>query len=141
MKPVNEKAQEIKKIFSVCRGSEERYLKIIELGKALKPMLEDEKTPETIVPGCQSIVYLKAWMEDGRIFFRASSEALISAGLAALLILIYDGEEPAFVIKNPPTFLGEMGIVGSLSPSRSNGLASMYLRMQQEAAKCLCGVK
>lgn len=136
---VNEKAQEIKNLFHSCQTPEERYLKIIELGKGLKAMPAEEKIPERIVPGCQSIVYLSAKLENGKIYFNAASEALISAGLAALLLYMYSGQEPTFVIKNPPTFLSDLGIIASLSPARSNGLASMYLRMQQEALKQLTG--
>lgn len=94
-----------------------------------------KKTSERIVSGCQSIVYLSTKMDQGKIYFNAFSEALISAGLAALLIQTYNGEDPAVLIKCPPTFLQELDITSSLSPARSNGLANIYLRMQQEALK------
>lgn len=127
--------QRIKKLFSSCKTVEERYLKIIEFGKSLPPFDPNEKTSERIVSGCQSIVYLSTKMDQGKIYFNAFSEALISAGLAALLIQTYNGEDPAVLIKCPPTFLQELDITSSLSPARSNGLANIYLRMQQEALK------
>ncbi len=129
--------QKIKKLFTSCRTAEERYHKIIELGKNLPPFDPKEKTSDRIVSGCQSIVYLSTKMHQGKIFFNASSEALISAGLAALLIQTYNGEDPAILIKCPPHFLQELDILSSLSPTRSNGLANIYLRMQQEAAKLI----
>lgn len=129
--------QQIKELFHVCHTPEERYLKIIALGRSLPPMGSKEKTPDRIVSGCQGTVYLSTEIREGKIYFKASSEALISAGLAALLILCYNGEEPAILIKCPPTFLEELGIYTSLSPARSNGLSNMFLRMQQEAIKAL----
>lgn len=127
------KQQKIKEIFSPCRTSEERYYKIIELGKSLPPMNPEEKTDRYLVPGCQSLVYLRSDYVEKKIYFKAFSEALITSGLVALLILAYSGEEPNILFTQPPTFLNELGILASLSPARSNGLSNIYLRMQQEA--------
>lgn len=131
------KQEEVKKLFHSCHSAEDRYLKIIELGRDLPLLDPKERTPEKIVSGCQSIVYLKAGLKEEKIYFTVYSEALISTGLAALLLLCYNGEEPLVLIKCPPQFLNELGIFASLSPARSNGLASMFLRMQQEAVKNL----
>jgi cysteine desulfuration protein SufE len=87
------------------------------------------------VPGCQSVLYLHTHFQDGKLFFAAHSEALISAGLAALLIAIYTDSSPETILLNPPVFLQEIGLLASLSPSRSNGFASIYHRMRQEAMK------
>jgi len=130
----------VKNLFQGCLTPQERYQRIIELGRQLPPMPAEFKTEENIVKGCQSIVYLYSEMEDGKIFYYAHSEALISAGLAALLIKAYSGQPPEVILKSKPTFLEELQILGSLSPSRSNGLANMYLRMQQEALKFLITV-
>jgi cysteine desulfuration protein SufE len=86
-----------------------------------------------IVNGCQSIVYLRSFLHDGHLFFQAESEALISSGLAYLLIAVYNGELPEVILKCLPVFIDELGISASLTPGRSNGLASIYLRMKQDA--------
>jgi cysteine desulfuration protein SufE len=128
---------EIKTRFAECKTPEEKYLKIIELGKLLPPLNPQFKTSELIVPGCQSIVYLHSYLNDGLVYFEAESEALISAGLAYLLITAYNGEKPETILKCPPTFINELGISATLTPGRANGLASIYLRMKQDALKFL----
>lgn len=127
----------VKNLFQGVLSPQDRYQRIIELGRKLPPMPPEYKTDENIVKGCQSIVYLHSQMEDGKIFYYAHSEALISAGLAALLIRAYSGQPPEVILKSKPTFLEELQILGSLSPSRSNGLANMFLRMQQDSLKFL----
>jgi cysteine desulfuration protein SufE len=131
---------DLKNLFIHCRTGQDRYQKIIELGRDLPPMAPEEKIEENIVKGCQSIVYLSSEVIDGKIYFTAHSEALISSGLAAILIRAYSGQAPEVVLKIKPTFLEELQILGSLSPSRSNGLANMFLRMQQDALKFLVTV-
>src|SRR5690349_1165515 len=106
------------KILSI-EGREARYDYLIELGRQAAPYPAELKTADRIVPGCQSVLYLAARFEAGALFFTSHSEALLSAGLAALLIKIYDGAPPQTILLNPPTFLQEMGLLASLSPSRS----------------------
>lgn len=132
-----QKQEEIKKLFQACSSAEERYLRIIELGKGLPAFPQGERKEENLVAGCQSQLYLHTELKNDKIFFSCASEALISAGLAALLVRLYSGEEPTVLIQSPPHFLQELGIFASLSPGRSNGLASLFLRMQQEAIKVL----
>jgi len=132
------KQEEIKKKFLSCPTKESRYQKIIELGKTLRGVPSIFKTEEYLVTGCQSRVYLCAELCEGRMHFSAESEALISAGLAALLIKIYSDEFPEVILKCPPLFIEELGLLASLSPNRSNGFSSIYLRMKQEALKYAC---
>lgn len=131
------KQNKIKDLFNLYRSQEERYQKIIELGRQLK-LKSEFKKPENIVKGCQSIVHLHSYLENNQLFFEAESDALISAGLAAILILVYSGETPETILKCPPTYLNELGITASLSPSRANGLHSIHLRMKQEALSRIC---
>lgn len=131
------KQNQIKSLFSDCLTEEERYKKIIELGRELPSFPESQRLPENIVQGCQSTVYLSSMFNDGVIFFEAKADALISAGLAALLIRVYSGEPPEVILKCPPVYLEELGVNASLTPSRSNGLYSMHLRMKQDALKWL----
>lgn len=126
-----------KKNFESCATPEEKYQKIIELGKNLPPYPSLDKTPEHQVKGCQSIMYLRSYLKESRMHFEVHSEALISTGLAALLLSVYQGEFPEVILKCPPLFLEEIGLYTALSPSRSNGLSSLFLRMKQEALKAL----
>ena len=110
---------------------DEKYEKIIEMGRALPRLPDISRIQENLVQGCQSILYLETAFKDGKIYFNADSEALISKGLAALLIRAYSGETQEAILKCPPTFLTDIGIQNSLSPARSNGLASLFLKMKQ----------
>jgi cysteine desulfuration protein SufE len=130
------KCAELKKKFAPL-STEERYRALMEMGRSLPFFHPDLKTPDRLVHGCQSLLYLHATGSDGKLFFEAHSDALISAGLAALLIAVYSGESPETILKCPPTFISELGIAATLSPNRSNGLSQIHLRMQQEALKAL----
>lgn len=128
-----EKKERIKKIFSQCKNNEEIYIKIIEMGADLPPMPEHDLLDQFLVEGCQSKLYFKPDYTDDLFTFKAHSDALISKGLAALLFNLYNNEPPLILLKNPPSFLSELGIIASLSPTRSNGFASLFLKMQQSA--------
>lgn len=134
---LEEKTQAIFTLFSSCKTNEEKYSVIIDLGRKLPRIDPSQKIDENLVRGCQSNMYLHTTVRDGKIFFEAESDALISAGLAALLIRVYSGESAETILKSPPTFLEELAISQSLTPSRSNGLYSLHLRMKQEALKSL----
>ncbi len=133
----DQKTEAIKLKFSSLATAEERYHMLMEMGRRLPPLPQELKTPDRVVKGCQSTLYLHSFLKEGKLFFEASSEALISAGLAALLIAVYSGETPETILKCPPHFISELGIPASLSPSRSNGLAHIHLRMKQDALNFL----
>ncbi len=130
------KCEEIQKKFSPLTP-DGRYQELIEMGRRLPPFPQEFKTKDRIVHGCQSTLYLDMAFIDGKCFFQADADALISKGLAALLIAAYSGETPETILKCPPEFIRELGIGASLSPSRSNGLAQIHLKMKQEALKIL----
>lgn len=132
-----DKQAAIKALFSVCESLDEKYQKIIDLGRQQAKLNTRYKIPENIVPGCQSIMHLHSYCENGLIYFEAESEALISSGLAAILLLVYSGETPETVLKCPPEYLEELGIQASLTPSRANGMYSIHLRMKQDALKSI----
>jgi cysteine desulfuration protein SufE len=132
-----EKQRQLIILFSSCASLEAKYEQIIELGKSLPAFDESHKKAENIVQGCQSLLYLHSELQDYTIYFKISSEALISAGLGALLLAVYNGESPEAVLTCPPDFIKEIDLHASLTPGRSNGLASMYLRMKQDALKLL----
>lgn len=124
-------------LFECCQSLEEIYNKIMDIGRAAKSIECDYALPEYQVSGCQSVLYLKAEFYDGKMFFKAHSEALISMGLAQLLVLYYSGQDPEAVLKTPPDFLQELNIPNALTPSRANGLYHIHLRIKQEAVKAL----
>ncbi len=128
-----EKQQRIKALFASCDSDHDKYQKIIEIGRGLQKMDPQHKIVENIIKGCQSTVYLHSYVKDGLLYFEIESEALISSGLAALLILAYNGEPPEVILKQPPSHLEELRIAQTLTPGRSNGLYSIHLRMKQNA--------
>ena len=133
---IEQKQNEIRMLFSSLSSVEEKYQKIIELGKMQPQLDSSDKIPENIVQGCQSTLYLVTCFTDGKVHFQTQADALISSGLGVLLERVYSGEVPEVILKCLPTYLEELGIAQSLTPSRANGLASIYLRMKQEALKC-----
>jgi cysteine desulfuration protein SufE len=131
------KKEAVKELFRGCVSREATCQKIIELGKGqcgLDPCL---KTEENRVQGCQSRMYLHATYDNGRIYYTCESDALISAGLGMLLVKVYSGELPETIIKERPSYIEELHIPQTLTPSRANGLASIYIRMKQDAMKFL----
>lgn len=133
---LNKQAQ-VKELFANSKTQESKYAKIIELGRALPKMDAPYKTQENLVSGCQSQTYLRARQENNLVYFEIESDALISEGLAALLLKVYNGESAETILKCPPSFLEEIGISASLTPSRANGLYSMHLKMKQEALRLI----
>ena len=132
-----DKQKQIKKSFLSLKTQEERYKKIIEFGQKAPKMAAQNQVEENLVPGCQSLLYLKVQNHQGKLSIETSSNALISAGLAQLLVQTYDGEPPEAILHCPPHFLKELGLLESLSPSRANGLKSLYQKLQKESLKFL----
>lgn len=132
-----EKQARLKKIFEALPSREARYEKIMQIGQSSSSFPKEAQIEENLVPGCQSLLYLKVSCTDGKLHIQTFSDALISAGLAQLLVQIYDGEPPMAVTGCPPLFLKDLGILESLSPSRANGLKSLYQKLQKESLKFL----
>lgn len=132
MNSYEEKTESLVKKF-LPLSPEHRYAALIEMGRNL-PLYPDElMTPDRKVPGCQSTLYLNVECHDGRLYFQAHADALISAGLAALLIAAYNGEPAETILTTPPDFIQDIGINSSLSMNRSNGLYHIHLKMKQLA--------
>lgn len=132
-----EKQVRVKKSFADSKTPTSIYEKIIELGRHLDSFPEEWKTRENLVSGCQSQVYFFAELIEGKVRFYVGADALISAGLAALLLTVYNDEPPEAVLGCEPVFLEAVGIPAALTPGRSHGLASIHLRMKQEALRFL----
>lgn len=116
--------------FSGLTDWEDRYKKLIELGKQLPDLPDQKKLEDFKVKGCQSQVWMHARMENGRILFEADSDALLVKGLVALLLRVYSNATPAEILNTPPDFVKEIGLESKLSPSRANGLFSMIKQMK-----------
>ncbi len=81
-------------------------------------------------------MYLSSRFEDGKVFFQTEADALISQGLGVLLTKVYSDEAPEVILKCPPSYIEELQIAQSLTPSRANGLASIFVHMKQRALQC-----
>ena len=103
----------------------DRYQYIIDLGRRLPPFPDDALTADNKIPGCQSQVWFTAEMRDDRLHLEATSDAAIVSGLIALLLRIYNERRPQDILDTPPDFVAALGLEQHLSPTRSNGLASM----------------
>lgn len=132
-----EKQRQMKELFLSCPTPEEKYEKIIAMGREQKELSPSFKVKDNLVAGCQSQMYLHTYWNGDTLIFETESDALISAGLAVLLTRVYSGETPETILKCPPTYLDEIGINASLTPNRASGLYSLHLRMKQEALKML----
>ena len=135
MKTLQEKKQEVVENFSVYDEWLDKYEYLIDLGKSLPPYPEDKKTDEHLIKGCQSRVWLDAKMENGRLWFSADSDAVITRGIISLLVDVYSGCTPEEVAGDDFGFIGEIGLRENLSPTRSNGLVSMIQTLQAIARK------
>lgn len=108
----------------------DRYQLLIDLGNGQEPLPEQYKTDNNLIEGCQSRVWLQADLSDGKVIFRAESDALIVKGIVALLIKVYSGHTPDEILDNEPYFVEAIGLKEHLSPTRSNGLVAMIKQMR-----------
>lgn len=111
----------------------DKYEYIIELGKNLQEYPESLKTEDRLIKGCQSRVWLDWEEREGRLFFRADSDAIITKGIISLLISVYSGRTPQEIAGDDFGFISEIGLKENLSPTRSNGLVSMIETIKQAA--------
>ena len=112
----------------------DRYQYLIDLGRKLEPLGEDEKTDDRLLAGCQSQVWLVMEGDADRITIRANSDAAIVSGLIALITRVYSGCSARQVLETEPRFIQEIGLASHLSPTRANGLHAMLTAIQQYAA-------
>ena len=117
--------QELIEEFSYFDNWIDRYQYIIDLGRRLPDFPESEMTEANKIKGCQSQVWFVASKDDDRLRFRAISDAAIVSGLIALLLRIYSGRRPQEILESPADFVAALELEQHLSPTRSNGLASM----------------
>ena len=128
---LQQRQEEIAEEFEFFEDWMERYEHIIELGKELDPIAEADKLDEHLIRGCQSRVWLLAAKDgDGNVQFRADSDAIITKGLAALMVRALSGLPPAVIVQGDLWFIEKIGLDAHLSPTRANGLLSMVQQMK-----------
>ena len=131
---INEKINKLKSEFDSLKTWEEKYEKLIQIGKNWPGMPDSLKNEDLKVKGCQSQVWIKAELaKDKKIIFTGDSDALLVKGLVALVLTVYSEESPETILKNDASFLKEIGFESGLSPSRSNGLYSMVKQVKYYA--------
>lgn len=126
---------EIVEEFSFFDDWQDRYKYIIDLGRGLPEFPETLKSDDNKVSGCQSQVWFVAEEKDGRLYFKAVSDAAIVSGLIALLLRVYSGRRPETILQAEPEFISRIDLADHLSPTRSNGLFAMIRAVKNLAAR------
>lgn len=132
-KSIEETEAEIVEAFSWFENWEEKYEYIIELGKKLPSLEEEYKKEENIIKGCQSTVWLVAEYRNGKVFYKADSDALIVKGLVSMLISVLSGHTPDEILEARLGFIKEIGMMAHLAQTRSNGLVAMVKQIKNYA--------
>lgn len=128
---IEESQQQIIDEFSEVDDWMDRYAMIIDLGNTLPPIDEKLKTPDRLIEGCQSRVWLDAGQnDDGTLTFTADSDAIIVKGIISLLISAVNNHTPEEILDTPLHFIDDIGLSQHLSPTRSNGLLAMIKQMR-----------
>ena len=133
MMSINETQDEIIEEFTSLDDWMDRYQLLIDLGSEQEPLDEKYKTEENLIDGCQSRVWLQADEEEGKVVFRAESDALIVKGIITLLIKVWSGHTPEEILDSDLYFIERIGLKEHLSPTRSNGLLAMVKQMRMYA--------
>jgi len=127
---IKEIQQEIIEEFSMFDDWMDRYEYIIDLGKSL-PIINDKfKLDENLIKGCQSKVWLYSELENETIKYSADSDAILTKGIAAILLRVYSGQKPADILTTETNFIDEIGLKEHLSTTRANGLVSMIKQIK-----------
>ena len=125
MNTLEEAKQAVIEDFSMYDEWLDKYEYLIDLGKNLEAYPEAEKTDDKLIKGCQSRVWLDWRLEDGKLYFKADSDAIITKGIISLLISVYSGRTPKVIAADDFNFINQIGLKENLSPTRANGLVSM----------------
>ncbi len=131
---INDKQDEIIAEMSELDDWMDRYAYIIDLGNSLPPIDGQYKTPEHLIEGCQSRVWLNAELsDDGKVGFTADSDAIIVKGIISMLIDVLSGHTPREILDADLYFINRIGLSEHLSPTRSNGLLAMVKQIRMYA--------
>jgi cysteine desulfuration protein SufE len=130
---LSEIEKEIIETFELFDDPMDKYEHIIEIGNELPAMDEKFKTDDFIVKGCQSKVWLRAYKENGKIYYQADSNTVITKGIIALLVKVLSGNTPDVIVNHTLSFIDKIDLRGHLSSQRSNGLTAMIGKMKEYA--------
>lgn len=133
IKTLKEAEDEVVDSFSTYDEWLDKYEYLIDLGKNLAPYPDSSKTDDRLIKGCQSRVWLDYQMKDGKLWFTADSDAIITKGIISLLVSIYSGRTPEEIASSDFSFIEKIGLKENLSPTRANGLASMIATIKAVA--------
>lgn len=131
--PITVIEEEIVDEFSLFDNWEDKYEYLIDIGKKLAPLENEYKKEENKIKGCQSTVWLVSEAKDGRIYYKADSDAVIVKGLISMLIRVLSGQKAEDIVKADMQFIDKIGMTTHLAQTRSNGLRSMIKQMKLEA--------
>lgn len=132
-KTLKEIQQEIVEEFSMYDEWLDKYAYLIDLGNNLETFPEELKTEDRLIKGCQSRVWLDATLQDGKLVFRADSDAVITKGIISLLVGVYSGRTAEEICEDDFSFVEQLGLKENLSPTRANGLVSMIETIRKKA--------
>ena len=127
---IKEAGQQVSDEFQNFDDWMDKYNYVIELGKECPMIDEKNKVENNLIAGCQSRVWLSADYIDGKIYYKADSDAVITKGIATILIRVLSGQEPQAIIDADFDFINDIGLKEHLSPTRSNGLTAMIKQMK-----------
>ena len=130
---IQEKEDEIVEEFGLFDDWEDKYEYIIDMGKKLPPLPEEDRKDENRIRGCQSTVWMASEHRDGRIHYKADSDAMIVKGLISMLVRVLSGQKPEDIMKAELGFIDRIGMGTHLAQTRSNGLRSMIRQMKLDA--------
>lgn len=130
---IQEKEQQVIEEFSMFDEWLDKYELLIDMGKNLEPLAEEKKTEDRLIKGCQSRVWIDYEVKDGRIFFKADSDAIITKGIISLLISLYSGRTAEEILSSDFSVVEKIGLKENLSPTRANGLVSMIAKIREIA--------
>lgn len=130
---IEEIENQIVEEFSIYDDWMDKYAYLIELGTAMPSMDEACKTEDNLIKGCQSRVWFHAELKEDKLYFTADSDAIITKGIAGLLVRVFSGQSPRDIVNADLNFIDQIGLTQHLSPTRSNGLLSMIKQIKYYA--------
>lgn len=130
---IHEQEEEIIGEFEMFDQWDDKYQYLIDMGKSLAPLPGELKTDDRLIRGCQSRVWLHSELKDGKVYFTADSDAIITKGIVALMVRVLSGHTPKEITGAQLPFIDTIGLKEHLSPTRANGLVAMIKQMKMDA--------
>lgn len=127
---IKERADELIAEFAMFSDWMDKYSYLIEIGEESEKLDEEFKIQKYLISGCQSQLWLVSEYQDGKLFFRTDSDAIITKGIARVLTRVFNGATPDEILNNDMSFIDQIGLKEHLSPTRANGLNSMIKQIK-----------